>query len=496
MLNVYRAIAVSAAISFLLMAAPTGATSASSVEYQSPDGAYSYMTWGAGTASDPYHCEITAFAGKEGTVHIQSALEGYPLRTITSLEGCKSFTLVVPQTVVSIGAGAFSGCMNLKSLLFLGDRPAGNLPENVSVSALQGASGWEEGTARTAIRIHASGGSSFSYYVLDGEAQVLGPVSGTEFSIPSVDSEGNRFAGISAEAFRGHSVKSIAVAEGIREIGVRAFYGCLSLISVKLPDSLRHIRDEAFRYCLSMGNVDLRNVETIGFEAFRDCKSFTSIIIPDSVRRAEGGCFYICTNASCVKVGRGLDRVSERMFGFCTSMESIEFAEKSVSVGDYAFNNCRSMEAIDVSGAEYLGRNAFFGCEKLADIKLSPRLQSIGDQAFAECRSLTSVKISDSLKTLGSQAFFNCICLTDIYFGGPMPKIDSDFLFGTQNVEVHIQCVHKGSWKAYRGNVTVEGDCVDSFAYWTVHLTIFVSVITATLLLYYIRMRHRLAVSS
>lgn len=477
------------AISFVIASAPAGTASAVPADYQSPDGVYSYVTSGAGTPGDPYRCDITAFAGKEGAVRIQSALEGYPLRTISSLEGCRSSSLVIPQTVTSIGQGAFSGCKNLESILFLGDRPSGNLPGNVSISVLQGASGWEEGTARTEIRTHGSNGSFFSYYAAGGEAHVLGPVSGVDFSIPSADSVGNRFVSISAEAFRGSGAKTVAVAEGVREIGVRAFYECLSLVSAELPDSMRYIRDEAFRYCPSLGNVDLRNVETIGFEAFRDCKSFTHIIIPDSVRRAEGGCFYICTNVSCVKVGRGLDRVSERMFGFCTSMESVEFAIKPASVGNYAFNNCRALEGIDISGADSLGRNAFFGCEKLADVKLSPRLQSIGDQAFAECRSLTSVKISDSLKTLGSHVFFNCICLTDIHFNGPMPETAPDFLFGTQNVKVHIQCVHKESWKAFEGDTVIEGDCKTSFSCGHLHLAIVLAFILAGTLWLYIRHR-------
>lgn len=466
------AIAVLALFAFM----PCGTSDAQS-EYASPDGTYSYVTGGAGSPKDPYRCKITALEGGGGTLWIQSALEGYPVRTIESLRGCASSSIVIPQTVTSLEPGAFGGCANLETAVFLGDRPSGDIPPSIRVVALQGASGWGPGTEQLVLRVFVSGPSSFSYYVLGGGAHVFGPVSGREFSIPSEDTDGNRFVSISAEAFRDTDITSVTMGDGIKEIGVRAFYGCIKLKTAVLPHSIRNIRDEGFRYCPVLGNVDLGGTETIGFESFRDCISFTSITVPDTVRSAAGGCFYICSKAEAVKVGTGLESVSERMFGYCDKMTSIEFSRKPASIGAYAFNNCRSLESIDASGASSIGQSAFFGCERLKSISLSPKLSSIEGSAFSECLSLASLKMPSSLKSIGQSAFFHCNSLTDVYFEGPMPQMPSDPFFGASGARVHIDCVYKDSWKPYGGDVVVEGDCVTAYSCWLCHLAILLAII-------------------
>lgn len=115
------------ALLFLSTLALDGAGAQTS-EYQSPDGVYSYTTWGAGTQAQPYGSTVYAVESDADVIYMQAALEGFPVKAIESLGGCSAETIVIPSTVESFANGAFGGCSRLKSLVFLGDRPEGMVP--------------------------------------------------------------------------------------------------------------------------------------------------------------------------------------------------------------------------------------------------------------------------------------------------------------------------------------------------------------------------------
>ena len=104
-----------------------------------------------------------------------------------------------------------------------------------------------------------------------------------------------------------HSLKTIKLANTVKQIGEKVFRSCddlesvdlgnglttigreafseSAIRSVKLPDTLRTIGDAAFSNCEYLSEVDLGNgVETIGDNAFLDCPALVSIKIPNSVK--------------------------------------------------------------------------------------------------------------------------------------------------------------------------------------------------------------------
>ena len=97
-----------------------------------------------------------------------------------------------------------------------------------------------------------------------------------------------------------------------------AFYGCNSLTSIDIPNSVTAIGDEAFRYCTSLTSIVIPNsVTSIGVCAFYNCNGLTSIVIPNSVTEIGYWAFYWCsglTDVYCYIVD--LSRVSsgERQF--------------------------------------------------------------------------------------------------------------------------------------------------------------------------------------
>lgn len=69
----------------------------------------------------------------------------------------------------------------------------------------------------------------------------------------------------------------------LTSIGWFAFYGCESLTSVTIPNSVTSIGESAFEWCSSLTAVTIPNsVTIIGGYAFANCSSLTSVTIPNS----------------------------------------------------------------------------------------------------------------------------------------------------------------------------------------------------------------------
>ncbi|MCL2037235.1 MAG: leucine-rich repeat protein [Oscillospiraceae bacterium] len=87
---------------------------------------WEYQWYYIGLLNDTYQAEITAYNGVGGDVIIPSELDGYEVVSVWmyALSGQTNITsVVIPETVIELDHGAFSGCTSLATVTFMSPTP-------------------------------------------------------------------------------------------------------------------------------------------------------------------------------------------------------------------------------------------------------------------------------------------------------------------------------------------------------------------------------------
>ncbi len=194
-------------------------------------------------------------------------------------------------------------------------------------------------------------------------------------------------------------------------IGNYAFFGCSSLTSIILPNSVTNIGENAFFGCSSIPSINIpTGVINIGDFAFKGCTSLTFINIPDGVTKIGESAFSECSNLSYIFIPESVTSIGREAFNECSSLETINIPY-GVTIIDYRlFIGCSSLSSISLhDGITEIGSQAFSGCSSLVSFEMPINATTLGDRAFSRCTSLTSVKLSDMMYSIGYGTFSNCM---------------------------------------------------------------------------------------
>ena len=211
------------------------------------------------------------------------------------------------------------------------------------------------------------------------------------------------------------SLKKVIITGG-KSIGGYAFYGCRSLTSIKITNSVTSIGESAFSNCSSLTSISITNsVTSIGKSAFSNCSSLTSISIPNGVESIDFCTFEDCSGLTSIIIPNSVTSIGAGAFEDCSGLTSIIIPDSVTSIGRAAFSNCSSLTSISIpNGVESIDFYTFEDCSGLTSIIMPNSVTSIGGSAFSNCSSLTSISIPNSVTSIGESAFSNCYSLTSI----------------------------------------------------------------------------------
>ena len=342
--------------------------------------------------------QVVMYEGTATRVRIAETYNGAPVTKIANnaFENSTIASIVIPDSVTSIGNYAFFECWNLTSVYYTGD-----IASWCNISGLN--------------TLMSNGVNLY----IDNEL-----ITG-ELIIPdSVTSIGNYAFSCC------YNLTSITIPDSVTSIGNSAFSCCSSLTSITIGDSVTSIAEYAFYYCSSLISITIPDsVTSIGDWAFYDCDSLTSITIGDSVTSIGDRAFYNCDSLQYNEYGNAkyLGNEANPYFALI-EVKSKNFSNYTIHsdtklISNSAFYECYSLTSITIgdsvtSIAEY----AFYYCSSLTSITIGDSVTSIGYYAFDNCRSLINITIGDSVTSIEDGAFSGCSSLTSITFKGTIEE--------------------------------------------------------------------------
>ena len=378
------------------------------------DGLFEYAVEGYWPISDPRNgVIITRYKGPDsGEVVIPKTIGGYEVKKISdgAFQNCTGITsIVIPDSVISIGVSTFSGCTSLAEITVS--------PDNKNYSSVDGVLFNKDGSE---LIVYPKGNGRSAYTVPDGVTSIgdsafSGCTSLAEIVIP------DSVTSIGVFAFFGcTSLSKVDLPKKLTTIEAGTFRDCTSLKEIVIPDSVTEIRCNwglgAFSGCTSLSKVDLpKNLTTIESHTFSGCTSLAEITIPDSVTEIGESAFSGCTSLSKVKLSNNLRIIQERTFSGCTSLAEIDIPDSVTEIGWSAFEGCTSLAEIAIpDSVTSIGGSAFSGCTSLAEIAIPDSVTSIGGFAFSGCTSLSKVDLPKNLTMIEGYTFSGCSSLESI----------------------------------------------------------------------------------
>lgn len=320
-------------------------------------GQWKYVLEEGGATLTGYTAEMLT-----GDLAVPGELDGHTVTRIGAgaFEEGSLTGVSIPQSVVSIGDGAFRYCFGLTSLTIPGN------VASIGDSAFLGCTGLadvvlSEGVASIGSRAFYAACIHMASVTIPASATELGeslfgPMAGDEYALAFIDvSPGNpRYEQRDGVLFD-------------KRDSALALYPAARQGAYVVPEGVLRINDGAFDNCWGLTDVTIpEGVTAIGDRAFEGCESLSEVRIPDSVTNLGDSAFCGCTGLTGVTLPAGVTRIGEMAFAWC-GLTGLTLPEGVTSIG---------------SGAFYL-------CSDLGQLTVPASVTEIADDAFVDCDELT-----------------------------------------------------------------------------------------------------------
>ena len=123
------------------------------------------------------------------------------------------------------------------------------------------------------------------------------------------------------------------------------------------------IGDDAFYYCLPLKEVTIpQSVTSIGERAFANCSNLNSLTIKDAATSIGAYAFIGCTSLTTLSLGKKITTIGNRAFYHCMELESVTIPENVTTIKSYTFDYCSKLKSITLPAGLTSFQDNLTGC--------------------------------------------------------------------------------------------------------------------------------------
>lgn len=378
------------------------------------------------------------------------------LQTLSSVTfyGCAALSEVTfPASLKTIESSVFDGCRNLSEV---------KLP--ASLTAIQ-SSVFHRCSAKTVFY----DGSLEQWNHITADNDVLG------YSCPSLvmDDYTAQFIPVEDDPdhpFPGPPPKTVTITKytgtestvilpstisswPVTKVGEDALKDNTTITSVTIPASVTEIGSNAF--------ADCTNLTSVNYEG--DWSNLTiqsgNPAVQDAANEQLFDFKFILNNTAVVVIrykgtaadvtipsrykGKPVTVIDHVAFYNNSAVTSVTIPDSVTAIPDYAFGFCSQLTNISIpNSVTFIGFSAFNSCTSLKSITLPSSLSTIQSYAFYNCGNLKTIRIPVSVTSIGNCAFDVCPSLMTVTYPGSKTQWDDNITKGSNNdvLENHLIC--------------------------------------------------------
>ena len=301
---------------------------------------------------------LTGYTGKNAIPEIPEEMNGMPVTALSDslfLGNTRIKEITLPNTITSIGIGAFENCSELISV---------RLPN---------------GLQRIPNR---------AFY----DCKKLQSV-----QLPS------GLKAIGSSAFNGCStLTNVVIPDTVTSIGGDAFLNCTGITDFSISKNLTSLGSHAFKGTPWLASQTDTFV-TVGNKILIKYNGIDEFVrVPLGVTQITGA-FEDNMFPLEIELPSSLTSIGAHAFSGCRSLETVNIPETVRSIGESAFRGCSHLSPVALpSRLTYIGASAFQSCSAVERIIVPEGVKTLPKLAFANCENLRILQIHESVTSIAS----------------------------------------------------------------------------------------------